>query len=295
MIPWTPAYGKSSTRHRSPRSSCSCRSATNATNIVVAPSSDTAEAGDLVWLDVDGDGVKDVSETGIANVEVTLKDQYGAPLATTVTDGSGNYLFTGVSSGADYYVEVTDGLPQGFVRTGPGRTDHRSNPFGIAPAGNYRDEFESVSYINSDSSLSWFGNPWMENDAGEGGASGGERSASPEGARFQRRHRRSLQLHRAFVRNPAGRRNHHPHLRLPDFRGGVRRRNHPGNKTVRRRTGRPSGSRSAARRERRISISRRTSPPTPPFVSRSAPDTAVRTIISMWTIYKSPIRAFRNS
>ena len=143
-------------------------------NIVVVPSSETAEVGDLVWLDIDGDGIKDVSETGIANVEVALKDQYGTPLAYAVTDASGNYLFTGVSPGTDYYIEISGGLPAGFVRTGPGRTDDRSNPFGIAPAGNYRDNFGSASYINSDSSLNWFGNPWFENDAGGGEATGGE-------------------------------------------------------------------------------------------------------------------------
>ena len=51
------------------------------TNIVVNPSVLSASVGDRVWLDADGDGSQDIGEPGIANVEVTLKDQWGTPVA----------------------------------------------------------------------------------------------------------------------------------------------------------------------------------------------------------------------
>jgi len=76
------------------------------TNIVVNPSSESADAGGNVWLDTDRDGVQDVGEGGLANVEVMLRDQFGAPVATDVTDSTGRYLFTDVEPGDGYYVEL---------------------------------------------------------------------------------------------------------------------------------------------------------------------------------------------
>ncbi|RXK62480.1 hypothetical protein ESA94_05620 [Lacibacter luteus] len=56
--------------------------------------------GDRVWLDADGDGLQDASETsGIAGVTVQLKNSLGSVIATTTTNASGNYLFTGLAAG----------------------------------------------------------------------------------------------------------------------------------------------------------------------------------------------------
>ena len=60
--------------------------------------------GDQVWIDLDNDGIFEAGESGIAGVALTLyedtdsDDDYldETPLATTTTDGSGNYLFTGL-------------------------------------------------------------------------------------------------------------------------------------------------------------------------------------------------------
>jgi uncharacterized repeat protein (TIGR01451 family) len=104
----------------------------NATNIVVNPSSESAEVGGQVWLDADGDGVQDLGEAGLSNVEVTLKDEFGTPIATAVTDISGNYIFTDVAPGSDYYVEVTAGLPSGLEQSAPaGHSDDRTDPFDL--------------------------------------------------------------------------------------------------------------------------------------------------------------------
>jgi len=117
------------------------------TNVVSNPSSGTAQVGDIVWFDANGDGIKDVSENGLANVEVTLKDKYGAPLATKTTDATGRFLFTGIAPGTGYYVQVTGGLPAGLVQTYPletappnnPRNDDRTNAFNLSAGQNYMD------------------------------------------------------------------------------------------------------------------------------------------------------------
>ena len=82
----------------------------------------TQSIGDKVWLDTgggvpanSGNGVQDANEPGIAGVTVTLYDNTGATIATTVTDANGNYLFTNVAVGSNYRVGFT--LPVGMVFT----------------------------------------------------------------------------------------------------------------------------------------------------------------------------------
>ena len=102
------------------------------TNIVSNPSSGSATLGDRVWFDVDGDGVQDVGEPGLSNVEVTLKDRYGAPVAVATTGGNGYYLFEGVAAGTGYYVQITGGLPSGLAQSFPsGRSDNRTNAIAL--------------------------------------------------------------------------------------------------------------------------------------------------------------------
>ena len=111
------------------------------TNLVVNPSSGSAEVGDRVWLDSDGDGVQDVGEPGLANVEVTLKNFLGATLMTTTTDATGHFLFTGVTPGNGYYVEITPGtLPSGLQQSAPtGHSDNRTNAFNLSAGQSYAD------------------------------------------------------------------------------------------------------------------------------------------------------------
>ena len=72
----------------------------------------TADVGDRVWIDLNCDGIQDGGESGLAGVTVTLYTCGDVFVGTDVTDGSGNYLFTGVEDGS-YYVCFT--LPAGYV------------------------------------------------------------------------------------------------------------------------------------------------------------------------------------
>ncbi|MBL8136442.1 MAG: carboxypeptidase regulatory-like domain-containing protein, partial [Acidobacteria bacterium] len=62
--------------------------------------------GNLVWADVNNNGLVDPGETGIGGVTVRLIAADGVTvLQTTTTDASGHYLFGGLPPGT-YYVEV---------------------------------------------------------------------------------------------------------------------------------------------------------------------------------------------
>ena len=77
----------------------------------------SASIGDTVFVDADGDGVKDAIESGIANVGVSLYEDSNnngvidaatdALLATATTSASGTYLFTGLAAG-NYLVDVNE-------------------------------------------------------------------------------------------------------------------------------------------------------------------------------------------
>ena len=103
------------------------------TDLVVNPSSQSAEAGGRVWLDSNGNSTQDIGEPGLANVEVTLKDWLGSSVMTTITDSTGHYLFAGVAPGNGYYVEVTPRtIPSGLQQSAPsGHTDNRTNTFNL--------------------------------------------------------------------------------------------------------------------------------------------------------------------
>jgi len=83
------------------------------------------EIGNRIWLDTDADGVQDPNESPIANVSLALYDSAGNVVATTVTNGSGEWYFDlsdGLLPNNDYYVvvdtaEFTNGDLQGLAPT----------------------------------------------------------------------------------------------------------------------------------------------------------------------------------
>jgi uncharacterized repeat protein (TIGR01451 family) len=112
--------------------------------------SQSSTIGDLIYLDLDGDGQHDAGEPGIPGVTVALLDNNGDVIASTITDGDGNYVFPGLPVG-DYTVWVNDtaNVLGQLVQTGDpdatlddqhtltvdGASDYLDNDFGYAPAG----------------------------------------------------------------------------------------------------------------------------------------------------------------
>lgn len=71
----------------------------------------TGALGDLVWNDLDGDGVKDAGEPGLAGVTVKLQSCQGVVQATTTTDSSGLFKFSDLGA-SDYRLKFI--LPAGY-------------------------------------------------------------------------------------------------------------------------------------------------------------------------------------
>ena len=76
-----------------------------------------------VWNDENGNGVRDSGEPGVANAVAVLFQSTDnvvgnaddAQVATAITDSQGRYVFTGLTSAANYYVEIR--TPVGFAFT----------------------------------------------------------------------------------------------------------------------------------------------------------------------------------
>lgn len=76
----------------------------------------TSSLGDLVWQDMNQNGLQDAGETGVPGVTVTLYQADGTtPIATTITDGLGNYIFTNLSGGQ--YIVGFSNIPVGYTLT----------------------------------------------------------------------------------------------------------------------------------------------------------------------------------
>ncbi|MEI2671822.1 MAG: SdrD B-like domain-containing protein [Marmoricola sp.] len=67
--------------------------------------------GDRVWEDTNRNGIQDAGEPGVGGVTVTLLGLEDAVIATTTTDGNGNYLFGEIECGT-YSVQFT--APVGY-------------------------------------------------------------------------------------------------------------------------------------------------------------------------------------
>ncbi len=89
------------------------------------PAAGTGAIGDLVWLDIDGDGVLDIGEPGLSGVTVELRDGVctaGVNCPTTITDAAGGYIFDRLVAGTyEIFIDETT-LPANLV-TAPGTTN----------------------------------------------------------------------------------------------------------------------------------------------------------------------------
>jgi uncharacterized repeat protein (TIGR01451 family) len=70
-----------------------------------------SDIGDTVWIDSNGNGVKDLGEAGIPNVLVQLVNDDGGVMVGAVTDADGFYVFRSVGSGSYTVVVVAGSLP----------------------------------------------------------------------------------------------------------------------------------------------------------------------------------------
>jgi uncharacterized repeat protein (TIGR01451 family) len=71
-----------------------------------------AVLGDLVWADVNKNGIQDIGESGIKGIKVSLyKQSSDEKIATTTTDENGNYEFTSIDIG-EYYLIFN--IPKGY-------------------------------------------------------------------------------------------------------------------------------------------------------------------------------------
>lgn len=78
------------------------------------------------WVDQDSDGIQDAAEPGIPGMRVTLYDNSGNPVASTITDANGNYLFPNVIPGNGYTVGF-EPAPAGTVITTQNATGSNSS------------------------------------------------------------------------------------------------------------------------------------------------------------------------
>jgi protocatechuate 3,4-dioxygenase beta subunit len=83
-----------------------------------------ASLGDYVWNDANGNGLQDATEVGISGILVTLYDENGKPITSTITNPNGGYLFSNLDEGT--YSLGFSNLPSGMIFTSQ-ETDSLSN------------------------------------------------------------------------------------------------------------------------------------------------------------------------
>ncbi len=77
-----------------------------------------AAVSDLVWHDLDGDGVQDAGEPGLDGVTVERRNSTGTVLlGTTVTDANGLYAFNNLAPGTYLVRVLATSLPAGMIPT----------------------------------------------------------------------------------------------------------------------------------------------------------------------------------
>ncbi len=127
-----------------------------------------ASLGNYVWIDENQDGLQDQGEVGIGNVTVNLTDAAGNPVASTVTDTDGGYLFSDLAPGT-YTVTVDETtLPANMTQT-----DNPVNP--NADFGNQTNGYDITLASGDENLTADFGYIWESPDLNAGTAAIGNR------------------------------------------------------------------------------------------------------------------------
>ena len=85
--------------------------------------------GNLVFEDLDNDGIAEMGESGISDIELILYDTLNNEIGRDTTDSYGNYRFDNLPEG-NYYVQLNKGIPLG-MHSSTGTSN--SNGFETAP------------------------------------------------------------------------------------------------------------------------------------------------------------------
>lgn len=140
-----------------------------ATNVVTTPTVTAASVAGRMWLDANANGAQDIGEGGIDNVLVTLKDQFGTPIASMLTDSNGRFLFNGVTPGNGYYVEATappdpNGYPAGLMQSFPiGSSNDRTTAFDLSAGESYTQA--NLGYRATNTTAIFGDFTWVDTDA----------------------------------------------------------------------------------------------------------------------------------
>lgn len=122
-----------------------------------------------VWNDRDADGTKDAGETtGYAGVTVELRNAAGDLVATTTTNATGDYTFSGIPAGS-YTITVTDTanvLGGAWKSIGPmpgADNNSQSDPYSITVGGGVTDASADFGYFSDGAGIGDF--VWQDSDA----------------------------------------------------------------------------------------------------------------------------------
>lgn len=150
------------------------------------PSGGLAVLGDTVFFDDNANGTQDAGELGIPGILVTVVPNGGGTPVTTLTNASGNYLFT-LPSGVAYDVSVCESgdaapcnaansLPAGLTQTTLGGNNPFTTP--VLPASGNLDVdfgFDGAAYATIGDSV------YRDNGSGGGIANNGTQDGSEPG------------------------------------------------------------------------------------------------------------------
>jgi len=116
-----------------------------------------AQLGDLVWNDLNVNGMIDPGEPGIPGVTVNLYTQGGIQIDSKTTDANGNYLFNNLTPG-DYFLEFIKAAGFNISPYSSGVTDNTADPT--------TGQTVTITLTSGESELDWDAGMWQPASVG---------------------------------------------------------------------------------------------------------------------------------